>query len=137
MAILSLKSHDATVLIPAAQTVTAAWVNIGDVMNLSGVEAINLWAKIDINDSTSVQFRVVGKLTPGASDVYVLPLATASATTVDLDDDEKVVQDTDHNSIVPFSLGGGISFGQIQVKAGVLGATAAIVTAAHVTIGNN
>ncbi|MCP4573221.1 MAG: hypothetical protein GY838_12780 [bacterium] len=128
------KGDDAGVpLITAAQDFTAGWVDIGPELDLLYISLLETFWTVDINDSEDLQFRLATKHESGGTEEYPAIIATPGVSDIQFQPgyDELAV---DSDALVPltFRLSGGAPVGQLQVKAGTLGAgTDAQVDAAY------
>lgn len=121
-------------LIAAAQNVTAAWVDLGPEIVVTPYTRILLWINLDINDSTNVRIRALGKLYENATLEYNFPIRTVSSAVVTVDDefiefdvdaDQQMILEVETNGLVPIL--------QFQVQAGVAGAAPGQIDNAEIT----
>lgn len=120
-------------IISAAQDLTGAWVDLGEVIDVRDVKLIALWLKLDINDSTDVRIRALAK-TSETSDDYVFPIKSASSSAVSLQDEYyEFTDDTDQNMLLDFEVGDIVPFIKFQVMAGTVGASAGNIADAVVS----
>lgn len=112
-------------LLGTAQDVTAAWADAGAEIPMSGYTKLGVWINIDINDSENFRIRALAKHTSAGSDEYVVPIRTVYTDKVTLEDeylefnddeDQLVLFEVDTNNLIPYI--------QLQIQAGVVGATA-------------
>jgi len=122
----------------APQDLTAAWAAIGgddSELAVDGARFFGLWLDLDINSSQDVRVRLVGRYTTGGDD-YVLPIKTVSSSDVKIEDDYvELNDDADQKIIISWDLDCIFPFVEIQVQAGVVGATAGQIDGAQVTTG--
>ena len=114
----TLKSVD---VLTEAQTITAAFADVGDEINTHNCKALFLWVDITDNDSSDLQVKVLAKRTKGATVEYVLPGQLVDGTAVIDVLDEPYQLYADAKVCFKVDLDIGIPFVQIQMKAGTLG----------------
>ena len=131
---LSLQENVVTDLISAPQTVTASWADLGDVIDLRGIKSIGVWLGVDINSSANIRIKVLGLKTAIATAEFELGAASAFSSGVSSVDFGyyELTTDADQNVMIPIELNNMYPFAQIQVIAGTLGVTAAIILTAGV-----
>ena len=112
-------------LVSVAQDVTAAWADSGAEIPMSGYTKLGVWINIDINDSENFRIRALAKHTSAGADEYIVPIRTVYTDKVSIeeeylefndDEDQLVLFEIDTNNLVPYV--------QLQIQAGVVGATA-------------
>ena len=108
-------------LISTPQTLTGAWADLGNELDVKGARTIGLWIDMAVNDSLSIVARIVIKHTLAGSD-YLLPFQSLTPNPVQGND-----------SLLTWELDSVIPFATIQVMAGTVGSTAAEISSAHVT----
>ena len=115
----------------APQTLTASFVDVGAEINVENYKQLWLYFNVDINSSSNVTFQVLSKGLGGSW--YYLPVESAGTakTLVDPSVYELNV-DADQLQIVKCPVVG-CSIVKVQVKAGTLGAPAAILLSAEYT----
>lgn len=123
---IRLKDNITQDMITAPQTVTAAWADIGDEIDVRDVNSIALWVDLDINSSQNVRFQILAKKASDATDWFTLPLKVNGTTETkvlpgyyefDTDADQKLVFEVPVTDLVEYV--------KVQVMAGTLGATGA------------
>jgi hypothetical protein len=132
-----LRGDDAGIpLITAAETLTAAWADIGPEIPMHGYNRLKLWTTLDINLSTDTRIRVLEKHTSGGSEEYdpVIETVSASDTKVESDYWEFNV-DADALNTLVFKGDGLTPYVQVQGMVGTLGGTAADIDALYYTRG--
>lgn len=121
-------------IVSSAQNITAAWVDLGPELGVSGWESIGLWVDIDINDAQNVRLRALAKHTSGGDNEYSLPIKTVGTSDVKVEDEYlELNADADQKLLLGVVLGGLVPFVQFQVVAGTAGASAGQVETAVVT----
>jgi hypothetical protein len=117
-------------------TLTAAYQQVGDLIDTHGLKSVGLWADLDVNDSTDITFKLQGYSTQTGGSPYDIPIHMISSTGVNLysesridkiSGDHKIVQSWDVERVVPFV--------GIFIKAGALGANAGVVLSAKISKG--
>lgn len=135
----------ASQIITSPQTITAAFVDLETfTLDLKTPMIFNIWADITLNDSSDITFRL---LTDPDFDTAIgnidHPLATKliTPTKTELRALELIIKNSAFNGtkapIVSFNIGNSIPILKVQVKAGTLGATPAVINTAEYTIGDN
>lgn len=102
-------------------TATATWQNLGAVIDMRGYTQLNIYTSIDINNTTDLQFRALGKrtLTKGS---YLFMVETISSTDIKVDPEyTEFNTDADQHAILRVEAQG-VPFIQLQYK-GTMGAT--------------
>lgn len=130
MALTRLENNKPVEVVSAATigTAAASWVTVATIPS-GNIDGIAVILKVDINDTQNFRVRAVGLLSETATDEYALPIATAGAADVKVEDEYfELNVDADQNIIVPINLGGACPFAKIQYSAGVVGASPAIIT---------
>jgi len=121
---IKMQDNTVTELLAAAQNVTASWANVGDIIDLRDVGQLCVWPEVDINDALNFQIRVVAEKTKTGSDSYTLPIKSASADVVKVEDMYYEFNvDSDQKMVLDWDLDDLISFGRVQIKAGTAGAS--------------
>jgi hypothetical protein len=142
MAELKIKERDneRIALTAAPQVLTAGWVDLGPYeIDCRDVKNVALWLNLDVNDSTGVQYRTLGR-SYGSTDWFALPIEAFTQTKIFVREhlfefgdniDQKIVTQVEVADLVPY-----IKF---QIMATVAGATpgeiAAYLTAQTVRYG--
>ena len=111
-------------LLSAAQTLTGAWADLGDVIDTRDIKKVAVWLDLDVNDSQNVRVRFVGKKTNASTEVFVLPIKTIGVSDVKVEDEYfELNEDVDQKVMIDSQVGDLTPFIQIQVMAGVPGAS--------------
>jgi hypothetical protein len=119
-------------LISSAQDLTANWVALGDKINLTGVNLLALYAKLDINGSTNARARLRAATTAGG-DLHTLTIETKGASSIAMEPQFKEFNtDANQNAVISWRLDGTVLFGQIEVQVGTVGAPAGQIDAAEI-----
>jgi hypothetical protein len=137
MAIQELQDNKAVELLSAALTLTAAWQDIGTlvgpIIHTADYDLAALWVRLDINDSTGVQFRVLASPTKEFTNSYVLPIQDVAASLVGVTPEVfELSNDVDQNIILPFSMADIAPYVKFQVQTTVVGASAGQILSAKV-----
>ena len=110
--------------IATSQTVTGTFANLGDEINIRGFNKLGIFIDLDINNSTGVVIQVLLLNEPGGDQYTHLISSSYQWTLLDADGNYKLPD---------FELNGLANYAQLQVKATVLGATAAIIDRCYIT----
>lgn len=122
-------------IIAVAQDLTGDWVNLGDEIPTAGSRWATLWTELDINDSTGVRVRLVGRHTLGGAD-YPVPTLTIGAVAVDVQAGYfEFPLNENQNLPLGWDINGTFPFCQFQVMATVVGAAAGQIDSAVLTTG--
>jgi len=122
-------------LLGASQDLTGSWLDCGDEIFCSGYDAVFLFFTIDINDSTDIRIRALGKHTSTGAEEYNLPIKTISSTVVSIDDEYfELANDSDQLVIVQVQTNRGIPYLQVQIEAGTVGASCGQIDALYYTL---
>ena len=98
---------------------------------------LGLWLNVDINNSTNVRFRAVGKREKGDTSDYPLIITTTTASDIKVEDEYfELSVDADQLLIAEILTNNLVPYVQIQVQTGTVGATAGQIDAADVTFSN-
>jgi hypothetical protein len=117
-----------------AQAFTASWVNLGGVINAKSASAIGLFLKLDVNNTTDMRIRAVGKLTESATDLYYIPIKTVGASKVNVEAEYiEFTNDIDQNAILEIITDGLIPYIQFQIECSVVGVSAGTVAEANIS----
>lgn len=123
-------------LISSAQNLTGAWADLGGEIGTSGVRFFGLWLNVDINDANNPRIRLLAKHTESHADEFSLPIHTVGTSDVKVEDEYLELNvDADQKLMVSWELDRLVPFVQVQVMAGVAGATPGQIDAALVTMG--
>ena len=123
------------VAVAAPQAFTAAWVDMGGILDVRGAGNIGLYVNLDINNSTDCRVRLIALHTDGG-DEYVVPIYTVTAGAVNVQDQyHEFSDDADQNMLLEWELKGIVPFAQFQIQCAVVGATAGQIDAANVVTG--
>lgn len=133
MAITQLSLNEAKSILTTPQTVTNAWVNLGNMIPTGDAEELALWIDLDINSSSDVQIRVLGYEDSTSVTPYVLTAATVGETSIAMIDQAYTLGTEDKKFIVPVVLPQTVPYCQLQVKAGTVGATGADIESLKVS----
>jgi len=122
------------VAVASPQTITAAWVDLGDELETDGAADIALWVNLDIQGSTNIRLRLLAKHASEGTDEYIPQIYTEGASAILIEDEYiEFNVDADHKAPVVWKLNGLYPYTQFQVMAGALGGTAGIILSAYVT----
>lgn len=138
---LSNRYTDAEALISSAQALTSGWADLGPEIDCRGYNNIKVWITLDINNAQDARVRVLSKHTYAGSEEYQMPIETpitsGSYTTgyYIAGRYREFVDDTDQLVCFTWDVDNSIPYVQVQVSAGVVGATAGEIDAAYVTKG--
>lgn len=122
-------------IIAAPQDLTGAWVDLGDEFPTAGAHWATLWTELDINDSTGVRVRLVGRHTSGGGD-YPVPTLTIGAVAVNVQAGYfEFTLNANQNLPLGWDINGTFPFCQFQVMATVVGAAAGQIDSAVLTTG--
>lgn len=122
-------------IIAVEQAFTDSWVDLGDELDVRGMDIVALWLELDVNDSEDMRVRAQAKHASGAIE-YSLPIRIVTATDVRIS--ESVIEfsnDQDQKIIVGCRLDGIIPIVQFQIQAGTPGLTPGQVDSAVITLG--
>jgi hypothetical protein len=119
------------------QDLTAAWVDLGQELNVEGARTVALWATLDINAGADARVRLLAKHTEGATETeYVLPIYTVAAAVVTVKPEYiEFDNDADQSMLLASTLDGVVRVVQWQVQAGTPGTPAAQIDDAKVSTG--
>jgi hypothetical protein len=132
-----LRGDDAGIpLITAPQDFTASWVDLGIEFSIFGYNYVQLWLALDINDSLDLRFRLLEKHESGGVEEYVPAIETYGTSDVKFEPGYHELN-VDADVLIPlvFKLSGLAPYGQVQIQAGTVGATAGQVDLSHITRG--
>lgn len=125
-------------LISAPQAVTAGWVAVGTVIDVRDINRISFWIDLAINDSTDVRFRLVGLKELTSSDKFSLPIKSVGPSVVAVEPEYyELTVDADTKIVLDFSTIDLVPYAQLQVNAGVVGATAGQLLSCDVSFGSS
>lgn len=111
-------------LIPSGPVLfTSVWAPIGPNIDLTFIGVLEVFGTYDVNDSTGLQVRLVEFHESGGAEEYPSSLETYGSSSVGVRQGYHVLSD-DVDQLLPltFVLRGAVRVGQLQIKAGVLGA---------------
>ena len=112
---------DSEAIISAAQDFTAAWADLGPEIDMRGYTELNVYITLDVNDSTDLQVKALGKHESGGSEEYDFQIETVSASDVKVEP-QYIEFNTDADQLAILKVKtNGVPFIQLQVKAGTLG----------------
>ncbi len=116
------------------QNFTGAWANYGDEIGTDGKQTIALWLNIVINDTQGARFRIIARHASGGEE-YILPINIVTASVVKVADEYyEIIPNQSAKRIVSFTLDRVVPFVQIQIKAGVEGATPGQILSSKYTL---
>lgn len=135
----------ASQILTSSQTVTASYADMETfTLSLKTPMIFNIWMDITLNNSEDITFRLLTDPdfdTAIGSIDYPLPLERIKRSRTELVALEKVIKNSSFNGtkapIVSFEVKNSIPILKIQVKAGTLGGTAAVINTAEYTLGDN
>jgi hypothetical protein len=126
------KDNERLPLISAPQALTAVWADLGLEINCMDRHELSLWLALDINDSTGVQFRILGRGLDSTT-WYSIPIETvASAKVTVAEHVEEFATNADQNLIIPVVVDDTVPIIKIQVLATVVGAAPGNIASAFV-----
>jgi hypothetical protein len=117
------------------QAVTSEWADLstvvdGPLINSMDRLQIALWLKVDINDSADIQFRVLVTDAVDGGEFYELPFQDVQPSIIEVSGELKqLTTDVDQNIILPITVSDSFPYMKIQVRALVVGATPAVLSA--------
>lgn len=121
-------------ILAAAQDVTAAWVDLGAEISMVGFTHMGVWVNLDINNSENVRIRAIAKHTAAGADEYFLPIESISASDIKIQDEYfEFNDDVDQRVLLKIPTDNLIPYIQLQVTAGVVGATAGQIDSLYIT----
>lgn len=124
-------------LISVAHLLTGTWTNLGSEIDTRGEDTLGVWINLDINDTLNARMRALAKHESGGMDEYFLPIRTISAADVKVEDEYvEFANDIDQKMLLEVGLDNIIPFVQMQVQAGVVGASAGRIVSAYRTMGH-
>lgn len=113
-------------LIPATTplVLSTSWQDVGLVMVSGDFDLAAFWLDIDINNSTDMQFKLLGSGSEAFTSAYELPIQDVSATKVGIQPQVfEISVDADQKVIIPVSISDGIPYIKLQAKVLVAGVT--------------
>jgi hypothetical protein len=132
-------SNDAVAIIAVggtAQDLTGAWADLGGEIQMQGYRYVGLYLQVDINNSANVRIRLLAKTANAGTVEYPLELKTVGTSDVKVEDHYfELNVDVDQNIMLTWSIDNIIPWGQFQVMAGTVGATAGQIDSALYTLG--
>lgn len=121
-------------IVTSPQAFTTSWVDLGPEIQMFGYNNLGVWLKIDINDTQNARIRARVKLAKDATDEYSLPIKTAQASDVLIEQQyHEFNVDEDASYLIDFDTKGHAAYLQLQISASVAGASAGQITAASIT----
>ena len=106
-----------------AQDFTAGWVDSGPELSLLFIGWLETFWTLNINDSTGLQVRLVEKHESGGAEEYPASVETYGVAAVAVQAGyHAVTEDVDQLIPLTYKISGKYPIGQLQIKAGVLGA---------------
>lgn len=124
-----------------AITVTAVWQDVtSKVINTKNVDSVGLWVDATINDARNLRFRAVGVPEAKSTEEYDLPIQTVDPDIIKLEAEFFEFEiDLDQKMVFQLSIGDLIPYIKIQVQAGTVGATPAVLNKvlASVNVGDD
>lgn len=124
------------ILKSTSQTLTAAWVDYGEEIEVSNKKTIILWPILDINDSEDVRIRGLLRDLATSTNEFDTPneLTESGVTKIKPDYFEF---DLDVNQKIPlqWDFDGGVASIQFQIMAGTVGVTPGEITSSSYTMG--
>lgn len=112
-------------ILSAGTALGTAWADIGSALIVGGAHFVSAWVDVTINSSNDVRFRLVG-LTESGGSAYTLPIQTAGAGAVSVEDEYYELNvDADQKMVLTWELSGAVPFVKFQAQVGTAGGTAA------------
>ncbi|KKN87430.1 hypothetical protein LCGC14_0258850 [marine sediment metagenome] len=116
-------SAGADLLPGGAQAFTAGWVDVGPEIGLLFIGWLETFWTLNINDSTGLQVRLVEKHESGGAEEYPASVETYGVAAVAVQAGyHAITADIDQLLPLSYKISGKYPVGQLQIKAGVLGA---------------
>ena len=81
------KDNEAQEIISSAQTLTNSWEDLGEEIDCRDCHSIGVFLTIDINSSTNVRIKALGKHTKAGTEEYNMPIKTVSSSDVKIEDE--------------------------------------------------
>jgi len=108
--------------------ITGAWVDVSELMNVKQIEGIAVWVDVTINDSKNLRFRAVSVPSEQSVDEFNLPIQTVESDIIKVKPEFfEFEDDIDQKILFQVSIGDLVPYVKIQVQAGLLGATVAVI----------
>lgn len=127
-----------TSMISAPQTLTGAWVDVGAPIDTRDIYRVSLWVDLDINNSTDVRFRLVGKKTVDATDVFSLPIKTVLPASVKVEPEYYEFNvDADQKQLLDWFVADMAPYVQVQTMVGAVGVTPGQLLSVDVTFASS
>lgn len=121
-------------LISSPQTLTDSWTDLGSEMALNGEECLKLWVDLDVNDSTGIQFRVLGRLVSEGTE-YESSILTDTTSKRNVEPEiYEIINNVDQKCAIKMDEPCNIPFIQFQVKVTVVGAIAGKILTSDCTL---
>jgi len=120
-------------LIKAPGTLSAAYQDIGELINVKGLLNIALWLKGSLNDSDVVKFRCKCFPYKEATDYFYTQIQTVDSTSVTLTQEEYAATQSDIKLVVPLGISQLTQYIRLEMAVGVAGATPAEIDKALLT----
>lgn len=100
-------------LISESQELTADWADLGSEIDMISIPYTKsgLYLNLDIGSDTNIRIRALGKHASSATEEYVLPILTVSASDIkaeseyvelNVDADQKIILTVDTKGVIPF-----------------------------------
>lgn len=121
-------------LVSTAVDFTAAFADLGVEIPCAGYKKIGVWLTLDVNDSENMRIKALAKHTSGGAEEYNLPIESAAPDKITVQDEYyEFVDDNDQLVLLTIEVDNIVPYLQLQIQAGVVGATAGQADAVYIT----
>lgn len=124
-------------LIDTPQTLTGAWSDLGEPIDMVSFSRAGLFFTLDVNSSQNVRVRALGMRTSTDQTKFAFPLLNPQSTVVGLEPEYyELTTDADGSFVLEIGTNYLVPYIQFQVMAGTAGTPAGEITQADVSLSN-